>query len=88
MNDWLSEESNRSEKQAKKGVTVNNKVKKKKEAKKVERVLKGYRPQVTIENQFNLLIAEQKNIKGKSSPELIDEALLYVIKKYRKTNNK
>ena len=51
---------------------------------KEQRIFKGFRPQVKYADAFNLLVAEQKNAKGKRGTELIDEALNLLLKKYGK----
>ena len=48
------------------------------------RVLRGWRPSRTRAAAFDALVAEQKNTSGKNGPQLIDEALDLLLKRYDK----
>ncbi|AAW88254.1 hypothetical protein VF_B0012 (plasmid) [Aliivibrio fischeri ES114] len=50
--------------------------------KTLTRTTRGVYVQDDIWDQFEAVIYEQKKVKGKSKPELVEEALNYIIDKY------
>jgi len=55
---------------------------KKEEKTKVERTVKGLRIRTDLQKAFDRLVFEQKQIDGKSGPELADEAIELVLNHY------
>ena len=88
--EWMSEEATRAATQAATGKLVNERVVLKKrsvkplQAPRPTRVLRGWRPSRTRAAAFDALVAEQKNTSGKNGPQLIDEALDLLLKRYDK----
>ena len=88
--EWMSEEATRAANQAATGKLVNERAVVKKrpvkplKAPRPPRVLRGWRPSRTRAAAFDALVAEQKNTSGKNGPQLIDEALDLLLKRYGK----
>jgi len=82
--DWLEEEENRANKLNESGETSNPKAPqlvriKKEPARKV----KGLYMQEKYIEYFDELVFKQKKMKGKTSPELAEEAIILLLKKYK-----
>lgn len=87
--DWLSQEDERAGELTKSEKRVSNPSapKPKPRAKKsetIQRSLKGFRCRVDYQRTFDTLVAEQKHSSGKKGPDLIEEALAMLFKKYKK----
>ena len=90
--DWMDEENQRSTAQRGKPVnksfekTTKAKKKPKIEAVQVQRVTKGFQVEVSRVRKWDQLVAALKNSPTNkiTGPELIDEAIDYLCKKYKK----
>lgn len=82
---WMEEENKRAEQLTKTGKTNNSQAPKLVKSKKItapERIRKGFFIQEKYVMAFDKLIFEQKMVKGKKGPELLEEALMLLFKKY------
>ena len=82
---WMDEEEKRSDDNLEKGTTENNKAPLMKRSKKriaPDRKTRGIFVQEKQWNDFEDLVLAQKKIGGKTKPELAEEALELIIKKY------
>ncbi|MEE9398534.1 MAG: hypothetical protein V3V31_16165 [Methylococcales bacterium] len=87
--DWLNQEDKRAGKLSESGQSVSNPAAPKPKTRNqksdnVDRSLKGFRLRVDYQQRFDTLVAEQKHISGKKGPDLIEEALAMLFKKYKK----
>lgn len=85
QHNWMEEENRRANQLSKTGQTVNRKVPKLVRAKKVSapvRTKKGFFIQEKYAIAFDRLVFEQKTVKGKKGPELLEEALEMLMRKY------
>ncbi len=87
--DWLNQEDKRAGRLSASGKVVSNPAAPKPRARDqkpqpIERSLKGFRLRVDYQQIFDSLVAEQKHITGSKGPDLIEEALLLLFKKYKK----
>jgi hypothetical protein len=86
--DWMEQENAKAKKQADNGGRTNAKAphlvkqisKPKKET--VVRSVKGLRIQKPLQMKFDELVFRQKQVGGKTGPELADEAIKLLLKKY------
>lgn len=84
---WMEEEEERAVDNLKKNQTENPDAPRmvKIEQKKVlTRTTRGVYVQDDIWDEFEAVIYKQKKAKGKNKPELVEEALSYIIEKYNK----
>ncbi|NOI26486.1 hypothetical protein [Vibrio mediterranei] len=82
---WMDEEDDRAESNQLEGRTENSEAPRmKKITTAPKRTTRGIFVEDTIWEEFEDIIYQQKKLKGKSKPELAEEALLYIIEKYRK----
>lgn len=79
--DWLAVEADRAAKLHKSGRMVNNPSARKTIPK---RTLKGFRIRVDYQQRYDVLLATLKHAKGKKGPELIEEALELLFRKYER----
>ena len=90
--DWLNEEDKRAGELTKTDKSVSNPSAPKPKPRSVksvpnvsiERSLKGFRLRVDYQQRFDALVAEQKYLSKKKGPDLIEEALEMLFKKYKK----
>ncbi|PCI98739.1 MAG: hypothetical protein COB14_07525 [Alphaproteobacteria bacterium] len=82
--DWMEEEDDRAEKQDALGVTANADapVLVRKREQEPPRATKGFYIQDVYSRGFDRVVFEQKMVKGKKAPELAEEAILLLLKKY------
>lgn len=90
--DWIDGEEQRAETLAKSGKKVNNPSAlkpKKRGANQTTppRTLKGFRIRADYQQQFDELAAREKHISGKKGPDLIEEALEMLFRKYDKNTS-
>ncbi|EGQ8551619.1 hypothetical protein MW344_003872 [Vibrio parahaemolyticus] len=82
---WMDEEDDRAESNQLKGQTENvDAPRMKKVIRTPKRTTRGIFVDDSIWEDFEDIIYQQKKQKGKSKPELAEEALLYIIEKYKK----
>lgn len=82
--DWLEEEESRANKLNDSGVTANPKAPQLVRVKKEPaRKVKGLYMQEKYIEYFDELVFKQKKIKGKTAPELAEEAVFLLLKKYK-----
>ncbi|WP_299142659.1 hypothetical protein [uncultured Vibrio sp.] len=82
---WMNEEDDRAESNQLKGRTENPDAPiMKKVIRTPKRTTRGIFVDNNIWDDFEDIIYKQKKQKGKSKPELAEEALLYIIEKYKK----
>ena len=81
---WMDEEDERAEAQAATGQPPNVKAPQlvRKEVKAPPRATKGFYIQELHSMAFDRLVFEQKQAKGKKAPELAEEAIELLLKKY------
>ncbi|ORU94829.1 MAG: hypothetical protein A6F70_10035 [Cycloclasticus sp. symbiont of Bathymodiolus heckerae] len=81
---WMDEEDERAESQADTGQPPNAEAPQlvRKEAKAPPRATKGFYIQELHSMAFDRLVFEQKQAKGKKAPELAEEAIELLLKKY------
>ena len=86
--DWLNGEANRADKLHKSGQGVNNPSARKPKAanneEKPPRSLKGFRLRNDYQQRFDELAAREKHQSGLKGPDLIEEALELLFRKYDK----
>ena len=88
--DWLSGEVDRADKLHKSGQEVNNPTARRAPRKPVNeaatppRTLKGFRIREDYQQRYDVLVATMKHTEGKKGPELIEEALDLLFRKYDK----
>lgn len=85
QHNWLEEENQRAEQLSKTGQTTNSKAPRLVRAKSNPapvRTKKGFFIQEKYAMAFDRLVFEQKMVKGKKGPELLEEALSMLLKKY------
>ncbi|ODS09711.1 hypothetical protein [Vibrio scophthalmi] len=80
---WLDQEDERAEQNQIKGQTENSTAPRLKTQSAPKRTTRGVFVDDEIWSDFEDVIFEQKKLKGKSKPELAEEALLYIIEKYK-----
>ena len=80
---WLDDEDNRAENNQHHGRTENVKAPRLKIQAAPQRTTRGVYVDDEIWSAFEEIIFQQKKAKGKTKPELAEEALLYVIEKYK-----
>lgn len=80
---WLDEEDNRAEDNQQNGKTENAQAPRLKINITPQRTTRGIYVDDEIWSDFEDLIYQQKKVKGKTKPELAEEALLYIIEKYK-----
>ncbi|MBF0383019.1 MAG: hypothetical protein HQL69_18515 [Magnetococcales bacterium] len=87
--DWMKEENEKAQKQADNGGRANAKaphlVKQKSKQKNevIVRSVKGLRIQKPLQMQFDELVFRQKQAGGMTGPELAEEAIRLLLKKYK-----
>jgi len=82
--DWLEEEENRANKQNKTGETVNPKAPQLEKVKREPaRRVKGLYLQEHYIDAYDRIVFEQKKIKGRTAPELAEEAIRGLMLKYK-----
>ena len=81
---WMDEDEERAEEQAKTGTPPNTQAPQlvRKEVKAPPRATKGFYIQEKHSRAFDRLVFEQKQAKGKKAPELAEEAIELLLKKY------
>lgn len=80
---WMDEEDNRAGKNLNENKTENDQAPRMKKVNIMpKRTTKGVYVTESIWGDFETVIFNQKKIKGKSKPELAEEALLFIINKY------
>ena len=88
--DWLNREVDRADKLHKSGQKVNNPSARRTPRKPVTeaapppRTLKGFRIREDYQQRYDVLVATMKHTEGKKGPELIEEALDLLFRKYDK----
>lgn len=82
---WMDEEDERAEVQAKSGGRSNSQAPQlvRKEVKAPPRATKGFYIQEKHSMAFDRLVFSQKQAKGKRAPELAEEAIELLLKKYQ-----
>ena len=84
--DWLGVESKRADELYKSGKKVNNPSAQKANKPEIKvlpnRTLKGWRCRLDYQQRFDELAAREKHVSGKKGPDLIEEALELLFKKY------
>ena len=90
--DWLDGEQTRAKELAATGQKVNNpsadkstKRRKTVKADRPQRTLKGFRIRSDYQQYFDELVAREKHASGKKGPDLVEEALELLFKRYDKT---
>jgi len=84
-NNWINEENARAEKLSQTGGTANHNAPRLVKAKKrviPARSVRSIYLQESHSKAFDRLVFEQKMVKGKKSPDLIEEAIELLLKKY------
>ncbi len=86
---WMDEEEERAEVQAQKGKRPNSTAPQlvRREAKAPPRATKGFYIQEKHSMAFDRLVFSQKQAKGKKAPELAEEAIELLLKKYKLNTN-
>ncbi|GAW87810.1 conserved hypothetical protein [Bathymodiolus platifrons methanotrophic gill symbiont] len=81
---WMDEEDERAEQQVETGKRPNAEAPQlvRKEAKAPTRSTKGFYIQEKYAMAFDKLVFSQKQVKGKKAPELAEEAIKTLLKKY------
>lgn len=88
--DWLDREVDRADELHKSGKKVNNPSARRTTRKPVTetapppRTLKGFRIREDYQQRYDVLVATVKHTEGKKGPELIEEALDLLFRKYDK----
>lgn len=81
---WMDEEDDRAESNQQNGITENPAAPRlMKVAATPKRTTRGVFVDDDIWSDFEDVIHQQKKLKGKSKPELAEEALIYIIEKYK-----
>ena len=81
---WMDEEEERAEAQAQTGKRTNTEAPQlvKQEIKTPPRATKGFYIQESYAMAFDRVVFAQKQLKGKKAPELAEEAIELLLKKY------
>ena len=91
MPNWMEQENEKAKKQADNEGRTNSKAphlvkhKSKRKAEPIIRSVKGLRIQKTLQRQFDELVFREKQAEGKTGPELADEAIRLLLKRYGMT---
>ena len=81
---WMEDENKRSDKVTKSGTTANDTAPKLARVTRApKRMQKAFYIQDKHAQAFERLVFEQKTVKGKKAPELAEEAIEMLLKKYK-----